>query len=141
MNMHVPTPKIKTHDGNTVSRRSILGAAPAAGLAAFLIGATPVKAAPAHDPLPGWFAEWKRIRAEWETAGHDETGEETAYGEDLWAQTDMLEVKMSTTMAITPQGAQAQLEWMLADSADADFQRGHREALVLALDAMKGGVS
>ena len=62
MNMHVPTSKIKTQDGNTVSRRSILGAAPAAGLAAFLIGATPVKAAPAHDPLPSWFAEWKKWR-------------------------------------------------------------------------------
>lgn len=118
------------------TRRSILAAAPALACAPVAgMGMTPTP----QDPLPEWFAEWQRIRAEWETAGHDETGEETAYGKDLWAQADALEVKMSTTKAITPEGAQAQLEWMLADSADADFQRGHREALELALAALKGG--
>ena len=106
-------------------------------LAAFMVGAVPVKAA-AHDPIPGWFAEWTRLRAEWTENGHDENGDETAYGERLWEQTDALELKMSTTKATTTEGARAQLEWMLADSSDMDFQRGHREALELALDAMRG---
>lgn len=139
MNMIHNHAKINTSRGNPVSRRSILGVA-GGSLAAFMAGATKVEAA-IHDPIPDWFAEWTRLRGEWTDKGHDENGDETAYGEGLWVQTDALEVKMSTTKAITLEGAQAQLEWMLADSADADFQRGHREALVLALDAMKGGVN
>lgn len=136
MNMHFNSPKIKTDKGNTVSRRSALGIT-GGSLAAFMVGAVPVKAA-IHDPIPGWFAEWTRLRAEWTENGHDENGDETAYGERLWEQTDALELKMSTTKATTTEGARAQLEWMLADSSDMDFQRGHREALELALDAMRG---
>lgn len=136
MNMSLHTPQINPDRGNTVSRRLMLGVT-GGGLAAFMLGAAPVKAA-TDDPIPGWFAEWTRLRAEWTVNGHDAAGDETIYGEHLWKQTDALELKMSTTKATTTEGARAQLEWMLADSCDMDFQRGHREALELALDAMRG---
>lgn len=138
MNMSVHTPKINPDPGRMVSRRLALGVV-GGGLAAFFSGAVPVGAA-THDPIPGWFAEWRRLRAEWIENGHDEKGDESAYGEQLWAQTNALEIKISTTKATTTEGARAQLEWMLADSCDMDFQCGHREALELALDAMKGGL-
>lgn len=87
------------------------------------------------DPHRGWFENWKRLRAEWMASE-----EGSAEAEALWAQTDDLERRLSATPAQTAQGACAQIEWMLADSTDSDFQYGHREALELAMGALKGGL-
>jgi len=91
-----------------------------------------------YDPHQAWFEEWKRLRAEWTTDGMDADGEENEHGAALWKAADELERKMSNTMATTREGAAAQIEWMLTDSTDADFQVGHWEALSNALATLRG---
>lgn len=46
-----------------LSRRSLLGAVPAAGLAGFMAGAIPVSAAAAPSPVMELLAEWKATLA------------------------------------------------------------------------------
>ncbi|MDK3020760.1 hypothetical protein [Pseudodonghicola flavimaris] len=122
-----------------MDRRNFLSAAPAFSFGALMAsGAT---AAVPTDPLRSWFEDWQTLRAEWNGNGHDEDGEQSAYGEALWSRADGLEEKLATTKATTADGALAQLEWMLADSTDMDFQTGHREALELAHEALKALVA
>ncbi|MEH6505021.1 MAG: hypothetical protein V7786_02010 [Sulfitobacter litoralis] len=143
MNMHQPTPKIKTQDGNTVSRRSILGAAPAAGLAAFLIGATPVKAAKAHDPLPEWFAEWQKWRKfELDLSALPEGGDfdmpEQIAASD---RCEVLSKKIAHTKPTTAAGVAAQLEWLDVDSHGLECMCDlNISGLRSAIAALKGGV-
>ncbi|MGK7661951.1 MULTISPECIES: hypothetical protein [unclassified Marinovum] len=124
-----------------IDRRAMLAAIPAATATPALAFQGPITETPEPDPIRKWLDQWKVLRAEWEANGHDEMGEETSYGKDLWSRADALEEKMSTTTARTADGALAQLEWMLIDSTHADFQVGHREALELAAAALRGGVT
>ncbi|EPX85392.1 hypothetical protein [Salipiger mucosus] len=93
------------------------------------------------DPHRQWFEEWRSLRRRWEHESLDEDGEETAHGEALWDAADALEGRIVSTPPRTIDGAAAQIEWMLADSTDTDFQVGHREALELAVSTLKGGVA
>jgi hypothetical protein len=115
MNMHINPKKIKT---NGVSRRNLLRSAPAAGLAAMLIGATSVSAfapppalpAPGSDPIPGWFDEWKRTENDWKK--YDEgTPEDTAHFE----RREELAKKIASATATTKAGLIAQFAWFKDD--------------------------
>ncbi|WPZ21625.1 hypothetical protein T7987_15895 [Sulfitobacter faviae] len=100
---------------NHITRRSILAAAPA--IAAF----TPAAASmipdqvpggcanlrTPHDPIPGWFEEWKAIRAE---VNKLDDGDDT-----LEAVMHELEHKICTTEPVSRAGAIAQLEYALDD--------------------------
>lgn len=56
MSTHEPNPMVTSINENTVSRRSILGAAPVAGIAAFMVASTPEDAA-ASDTGSEWPAD------------------------------------------------------------------------------------
>lgn len=117
-----------------MDRRTLLKSAPAAAVATI-----PVLAAAAPtDPHRQWFYEWKRLRAVWSTEGHDADGEESPLGKALWDEAEAIERLLANTPAKTLDGALVQIEWMLADSVDTDFQYGHREALESSLGALKG---
>lgn len=90
-----------------------------------LIAARPV------DPHPDWLELWRFLRDEWRFS---EEGSQQA--SDLWESTVAIEKKLSSRAAQTAGGALAQIEWMLADSLDMDFQVGHREALELAAQTL-----
>lgn len=65
MNMRLNHDNFKPHNGNGVSRRNLLRAAPAAGLAAMMAGAIPVAASASHvTPVMAAYAEWQAY-AEW----------------------------------------------------------------------------
>ncbi|MCA0961149.1 hypothetical protein [Salipiger bermudensis] len=98
----------------------------------------PITETPHPDPIRDWLNQWSELKSRWMDEGHDATGEETEHGQILWNEADALERKITSTEARSADGALAQLEWMLADSTGADFQYGHREALELAVEALKG---
>ncbi|MFG6535796.1 hypothetical protein [Sulfitobacter sp. CS16] len=141
MNMSLRTPQINPPQGNPVSRRSALGVA-GGGLAAFMAGAVPVKAA-THDPIPGWFAEWKKWRqVEVELSALPEGGDfdmpEQIAASD---RCEKLAEQIAHAKPITAAGVAAQLEWLDADS----FGLGgigdlNIFALRNAIAAMKGGL-
>ncbi|MBN8189547.1 hypothetical protein JF540_22945 [Salipiger thiooxidans] len=130
---------------NMLDRRAFFKSAPVAALAATATPAlafqAPVTETPEPDPIRRWLEQWKAHRAEWETNGHDETGEETAYGAAAWDEASKLGDKIAGTKAITQDGALAQVEFILLDSEPSDFNvTGHREALKLVAAALKGGL-
>ncbi|UOA14530.1 hypothetical protein [Sulfitobacter dubius] len=106
MNMSLHSPQINPDRGNTVSRRSALGIT-GGSLAAFMLGAVPVKAA-THDPIPGWFAEWQANRAAW-TASEPESPEENR----LWVDAEVIERRIMSTKPTSRDGLAAQLEFAL----------------------------
>ncbi|MFG6566669.1 hypothetical protein [Sulfitobacter sp. 1A13679] len=141
MNMSLHTPKINPARGNGVSRRSMLGVT-GGSLAAFMLGAVPVKAA-THDPIPGWFAEWKKWRqVEVELSALPEGGdfdmpEQIAASERCEKLSEQIAHAKPTTAA----GVAAQLEWLDIDS----FGLGgigdlNIFALRNAIAAMQGGL-
>ncbi len=83
------------------------------------------------DPHPEWLKQWRLLRDEWRSS--EEGGQEEA---NLWERTKSIEDSLSSRAAQTASGALAQIEWMLADSLDMDFQVGHREALELAVQTL-----
>ena len=116
MNMIHNTRKINTSRGDPVSRRSMLGVA-GGGLAAFMLGATKVEAA-THDPIPGWFAEWKRWRkVEVELSALPEGGDfdmpEQIAASD---RCEKLSEQIAHAKPTTAAGVAAQLEWLDTDS-------------------------
>ncbi len=125
------------------SRRGFIKSAPIAALLAATPAAAfqaPITETPEPDPIRKWLDQWSELKSRWMDEGHDEDDEETEHGQNLWNEADTLELKIATTQASTKDGAIAQLEWLLRDSTDADFQYGHREALKLAVEALKGGL-
>lgn len=105
------------------------------------LGAAIATAAALRDPHQGWLDTWRRLRAAWTAEGHDEQSEETPHGEELWGEIDVYENRLSATAATTIAGALAQLDWVLSDSLDTDFQRGHREALELVASTMRANIA
>lgn len=65
-----------------------------------------------HDPIPGWFEEWKRKSKVWEDA-IDGPQEEAAFQER-----HALERLICTTQPISREGAIAQLEYAMDDFGD-----------------------
>ncbi|WCE67980.1 hypothetical protein PL335_06430 [Sulfitobacter faviae] len=142
MNMIHNHPKIKTPRGNTVSRRSALGIT-GGSLAAFMVGATAVEAA-THDPIPGWFAEWKKWRkVEVELSALPEGGD-FDMPEQIAASNrcEKLSEQIAHAKPTTAAGVAAQLEWLDIDS----FGLGgigdlNIFALRNAIAAVRGGVA
>jgi len=99
------------------------------------LGASIATAAVIRDPHSEWFDRWRRLREEWRLSVEG-SQEEAA----LWEHSKSVEESLSSCAAQTTGGALAQIEWMLADSLDMDFQTGHREALELALQSLKSAL-
>jgi hypothetical protein len=129
---------------NVATRRGFIKSAPLAALAATATPAlayqAPITETPEPDPIRRWLDQWTELKTRWADEGHDAEGEQTSHGERLWNEADILEGKITSTKARTKDGALAQLEFVLIDGADTDFQLGHREALELVAVALKGGL-
>ncbi len=85
-----------------------------------------------EDPIRATLNRWKCVRAQW-----GEAPEGSADDKALWTKAEDLAQRIQEATPRTHDGAVAQLEWLLADSTEADFQYGHREALELAVEALK----
>lgn len=132
--------KINTPRGNTVSRRSALGIT-GGSLAAFMLGATAVKAA-THDPIPGWWRELQNVKAEIEGlssqpgGGNYDTPEILA----LNGREVDLERLISSTRAQTAAGAAAQLEWVTSEISQGLYWHGQTAAMQSVADVLRGMV-
>lgn len=124
-----------------MERRSFIRAGLAASAVPTFVAAAAAAKAHEADQHRIWFDQWRELRDRWRNHGHDETGEETSLGASYWDAADELEMKMASTVAKTPDGAAAQIEMVLADSEPTDLPVGHREALILAVQALKGWVA
>ena len=95
----------------------------------------PVTETPEPDPIRRWLDQWKVARAKYECAAEDSQEEQ-----DLFQEFHRLESLIAETPARTKDGAQAQLEWILADTNPECFPcPQHREALEAAANALMGG--
>lgn len=127
MNMPVNNAEFKP------TRRNLLTAAPAAGLAAMMAGAVPVAAAAEqpHDPIPGWYAEWQDERDAYNNGGPN-----SAYDRMV-----LLEQRIYGEWPRSIEGVVAKLSWMLETGTDAGEWNytGHVEALHTAIAGLKSG--
>ncbi|WP_406736443.1 hypothetical protein [Thioclava sp. GXIMD4215] len=111
----------------TLSRRTLLTAAPALGLAGL-----PVAASTPEDPHPALLVAWRESRVAWDRACEvygDEAPEEKA----AWKEYTRLEQLIYSTPAKSVGGAMAQIEWLLEDIDEADLCVEY----VLALESCK----
>lgn len=106
MTMHRSNEKSNPTRRNKITRRSVLAAAPA------LACGHAAASAPACDPIPAWYREWKRKNQKWIDA-IDGPEEDTAFHEVC-----ELERLICTTRPTTREGAIAQLEYALEDFGD-----------------------
>ena len=119
-----------------MSRRTFMTLVPAP----VAIMATPSGAGmmptPSDDPIRRWLDQWKVARADL-----DGTEEDSAAEKACFAEMYRLEDLIAETPARTSDGVLAKLEWILADTAPDCFPcPQHREALDVAVTAMKGGM-
>lgn len=94
-----------------LSRRAMLGAVPALAVPVTLLAPLPARAAPlvASDPLPGLLADVHRCRTAWNAVNDaDDTPEERA----AWAAFMAAEKAVETTVATSPEGIAAQIEYI-----------------------------
>ncbi|MCT4369112.1 hypothetical protein CLG85_001640 [Yangia mangrovi] len=121
-----------------LNRRGFIKSAPITALLAATPAVAfqaPITETPDPDPIPDWLNQWKAARAQW-----DEAPEGSADDKALWTKAEDLAQRIQEATPRTHDGAVAQLEWVIADSTEADFQYGHREVLETAVASLRGGL-
>lgn len=140
MNMNQTHQEINTSQGNSVSRRSMLGVT-GGSLAAFMLGASAVKTA-THDPIPGWWRELQEVKVDIEDlasqpgGGNYDTPEILALNK---REVD-LERLISSTKAKTTAGAAAQVEWITSETSQGLYWHGQTAAMQSVADVLRGMV-
>jgi hypothetical protein len=121
-----------------LTRRALLAASPALVAPALLAAPALADAQPA-DPLPALWAECQRAEAAW-LAAPDETPEADA----LWHEFRRIEDAIEETVATTPAGLLAQLDYMAASYGSGSLvpeENTHAHDVPLSfLDTLKAGL-
>jgi hypothetical protein len=116
-----------------MSRRNLLAALPACGLA---LSINSISEAQEADPHPVWLGQWRAAYADW-CAGLALTEDDTPATDALYERVSQIETKLEATPAKTVSGALAIMEYVIEDAGGEFSYPGHAQALEMARDALR----